>query len=291
MSVSSLSDAWESRTVGSLGSVRGGKRLPKGQLLVTAPTPHPYIRVTDMRQGGVDLSGIRYVPEEVAPAIRSYRIFQEDVFISVAGTLGIVGRVPSQANGANLTENADRITSITCDIDYLMYSLQSEPIQSEIDAIRTVGAQPKLALGRIKQFEITLPRDRAEQRRISVALRQVDENIGVLECVINKKEAIKHGIMQQLLTGKTRLFGFTGPWRRSLSVQDAAEKKSGFWGSDSSGVSSVIRADVIRAGDISPDGLLIGAACRFLTPGEWKRAACREGDVVITASGNGLGKT
>jgi len=212
MSDSALHNDWEIRTVDSLGSVRGGKRLPKGRSLVAVPTPYPYVRVTDMREGGVDLSKIHYVPEDVAPTIRSYRIFKDDLFISVAGTLGIVGRIPAELDGANLTENADRITAISCDINYLMYSLLSEPIQREIDAIRTVGAQPKLALGRIKQFEIRMPKDREMQRRVSTALREVDELIYSIDRLITKKQAIKQGMMQELLTGRTRLPGFTRNW-------------------------------------------------------------------------------
>ncbi len=198
--------------VESLGMVRGGKRLPKGRSLQVTPTPYPYVRVTDMRPGDVELAAIAYVPEDVAPSIRAYRIFRDDVFISVAGTLGIVGRVPEQLSGANLTENADRITSIKCDVDYLMYSLLNEPIQREIDAIRTVGAQPKLALGRIKQFQIAVPRAREEQRRIAGALRDCDEYIAAVVRLITKKQAIKQGMMQELLTGRTRLPGFTRNW-------------------------------------------------------------------------------
>lgn len=165
-----------------------------------------------MRPGCVDTSDLRYVPEDVAPAIRAYRIFKDDIFISVAGTLGIVGRISERLDGANLTENADRITSITCDVDYLMYSLLGESIQNEIDSIRTVGAQPKLALGRIKQFEVLIPKSSAEQSRIVQAIRDVDDLIATLDRLITKKQAIKQGMMQQLLTGRTRLPGFSDKW-------------------------------------------------------------------------------
>ncbi|WP_169809186.1 restriction endonuclease subunit S [Actinomadura chibensis] len=199
-------------TVGAVASVKGGKRLPAGFALQDDPTPHPYIRVTDMRDGGVDESGIRYVPVAAAPAIRAYRIFKNDIFISVAGTLGIVGRIPPRLDGANLTENADRLTDIKCDVDYLSHYLRSAPIQNEIDSIRTVGAQPKLALGRIKKFELLLPGDRAEQRLIATALNDVDQLIRRLDRLIAKKRAIKQGLAQELLTGRTRLPGFSGEW-------------------------------------------------------------------------------
>ncbi len=205
-------EGWVEREAGSLGRVKGGKRLPMGYSLTSVVTPHPYLRVVDMCPGGVDTSDLRYVPPVAASAIRNYRISRDDVFISVAGTLGIVGRIPPELDGANLTENADRITSISCDPDYLMYYLMSERIQAEIEAIRTVGAQPKLALGRIKKFRIRVPLDRDEQVRISSALRNIDRLIGSLEELLIKKVGVREGLAGRLLGGETRIPGFRDPW-------------------------------------------------------------------------------
>ena len=52
----------------------------------------------------------------------------------------------------------------------------------------------------------------AEQQAIVDALSDVDGLIGSLDALIAKKRVIKHGAMQQLLTGKTRLPGFDGKW-------------------------------------------------------------------------------
>lgn len=52
-----------------------------------------------------------------------------------------------------------------------------------------------------------------EQRRIAEALRDTDALIGSLERLIAKKLSIKQGMMQHILTGKTRLPGFNGEWQ------------------------------------------------------------------------------
>ena len=148
--------------------------------------------------------------------IQRYRIYSDDIFISVAGTLGIVGVVPPELSGANLTENADRITDLKCDRDYLKYWLMSQPIQDSISAIATIGAQPKLALERISAFVVVLPRDSAEQHAIAAVLSDADELIGSLEALIAKKRDIKQAAMQQLMTGRTRLPGFGGEWEAVL---------------------------------------------------------------------------
>ena len=52
----------------------------------------------------------------------------------------------------------------------------------------------------------------AEQSAIAEALSNVDNLLELLEALIAKKQAIKQATMQQLLTGKTRLPGFSGKW-------------------------------------------------------------------------------
>ena len=210
---------WDVKKIDEIGWVTSGKRLPLGSSLVEHPTPHPYIRVTDMRPGTVSLSDIRFVPESVFQTIKRYRIFRDDIFISVAGTLGIVGKVPPDLDGANLTENADRITDITCSRDFLLYVLMSPLIQNAIDSIRTVGAQPKLALTRIRQFAIPLPPSEAEQHTIAAALSAVDALLGGLDRLIAKKRDLKQAAMQQLLTAQTRLPGFDGEWETKRVVE------------------------------------------------------------------------
>ena len=54
-----------------------------------------------------------------------------------------------------------------------------------------------------------------EQKKIAEALSGVDDMIGALDEAISKKRQIKEGLMQQLLTGKTRLPGFDREWREA----------------------------------------------------------------------------
>ena len=207
-----IPEDWDEVRIGDIAKVKGGKRLPSGFALVDTPTPHPYVRVKDMYLGGVNQSEIKYVPEQAFSAIQNYRIYSEDIFISVAGTLGLVGVVPPELSGANLTENANYITDLKCNRDYLKYCLMSHPIQKTIELIQTTGAQPKLALGRIAMFVIPIPQDIDEQRAIAEVLSDVAGLLNALETLIAKKQAIKQAVMQQLLTGKTRLPGFSGAW-------------------------------------------------------------------------------
>ena len=92
-------------------------------------------------------------------------INKEDVYITVAGTIGRVGKIPPEIDGANLTENADRIVFSRLDQDWLILCLSSSEVQKQINRLTTSVAQPKLAIKRIQEFCIPLP-PIAEQNRI-----------------------------------------------------------------------------------------------------------------------------
>ncbi|MDV8128518.1 restriction endonuclease subunit S [Rhodococcus sp. IEGM 1304] len=73
----------------------------------------------------------------------------------------------------------------------------------------------------IRKCPIALP-SRKEQKAIGDVLTNVDDLISTLERLIAKKRSIKQGMMQQLLTGKTRLPGFVEPWAE-VSIGDVAD--------------------------------------------------------------------
>lgn len=64
----------------------------------------------------------------------------------------------------------------------------------------------------VKQVRLALPKTLPEQRAIATALSDVDALINSLDKLIAKKRDIKQGAMQELLTGKRRLPGFSGEW-------------------------------------------------------------------------------
>ena len=151
--------------LGTIAAVLGGKRIPAGRKLTECNTGHVYIRVSDMTDGGVSTDRLLYVPEDIYPLISRYIINKVDVFITVAGTIGRVGKIPDELDGANLTENADRLVLAGVNQDWLIRVLQSGMIQEQIAAATTQVGQPKLAIARIERFLIPLP-PLAEQHRI-----------------------------------------------------------------------------------------------------------------------------
>lgn len=86
-------------------------------------------------------------------------------------------------------------------------------LNANIKRICAGSGQPFLSYDILNRIKLTLPPTLAEQERIAGALSSIDTLIGALTEQIEKKRHIKQGAMQQLLTGKKRLAGFTGEWK------------------------------------------------------------------------------
>ena len=78
--------------------------------------------------------------------------------------------------------------------------------------------------------EVVLPTGKSEQSAIATALGDVDALLAAQDALIAKKRAIKQGAMQELLTGKRRLPGFSGEWE-ACRIGDMAQVKTGPFGS------------------------------------------------------------
>ena len=95
---------------------------------------------------------------------------------------------------------------------FLFAQLFSKGVNDQIAKILAGSNYPAINSRDVKLIEISCPPQISEQRAIAEALSDVDGLLNALEALIAKKQAIKQAVMQQLLTGKTRLPGFSGAW-------------------------------------------------------------------------------
>jgi type I restriction enzyme S subunit len=170
--------SWPTKRIGDFASVKGGKRLPAGTSLTSKRTNHPYIRIVDFKDGRVDKTNLLFVPDDVFPRISRYTISANDLYISIVGTIGLVGAIDQGLEGANLTENAAKICDINdcVDREYLLAYLRSHLGQQQIKALTVGSTQPKLALYRIEDILVPCP-PVEEQRAIAQILGVLDDKI------------------------------------------------------------------------------------------------------------------
>lgn len=173
------------------------------------------LRGSNVKRGITDWSedGTEYW-SSVTADIRKYVLKSGDIVIAMDGSL--VGRSFAMLSDGDvpslLLQRVARVRSNSIDQKYLKAWVCSQRFTEHCDAVKTVSAIPHISPGDIRTFKIAFPPTKAEQEAIAEALSDADALIESLEQLITKKRHLKQGAMQQLLTGKKRLPGFSGEW-------------------------------------------------------------------------------
>jgi type I restriction enzyme S subunit len=154
----SLPEMWARGCIDQVARVKGGKRLPKGIGLLQEDTGFPYIRAGNLKHGTVE-GEILYLAPAVQKKIARYTVAAGDVYITIVGAcIGDAGIIPSDLAGANLTENAAKITNLEgIEGNFLALFLRSPQLQNEIETRIHSASQGKLALRRIAGLPVPVP--------------------------------------------------------------------------------------------------------------------------------------
>lgn len=235
-----------------------------------------------------------FLTSEKAAEFTRSTVRRGDLIFTSWGTINQVGLIDESASFDEyvISNKQMKLTADPqiADPEFLYYLFSGPAMQREILEGAIGSSIPGFNLTRLRLIEIQLP-PVEEQKRIARALSDAECLQSTLREFVAKERALKQGVMQQLLTGRTRLHGFNESWSAQCALNDFCDRISGYWGFDNETSSARIPVDVIRAGDISPDGILTGTARRYFSTRESNKASCQTDDVIITASGNGLGKT
>ena len=178
----------------------------------------PVIRGSNLANDGrtylID-DGLIFVSEAKATEFRRSAVFQGDLIFTCWGTINQVGLVSDRAaypryiisnKQMKLTPDPKRADSA-----FLFYLFSGSDLQRQIKNQSIGSSVPGFNLGRLRALRFRVPALH-EQKAIAEALSDADALIESLEQFLTKKRQIKKGAMQELLTGKKRLPGFSGEW-------------------------------------------------------------------------------
>jgi len=194
-----LPKGWEWTRLNNFSEIKGGKRLPAGETFSTKKTPYIYIQVTNMKNDEIVDENLKYISLETYNKIKQYTISSEDLYITIAGTIGDVGSVPDRFNGMNLTENAAKIVFHDVNKEWLIYSLKSSWSKNQFLDKSVKVAQPKLGLHKISTLIIALP-PLKEQQRIVSNLKELMSLCDVLQSHIQQASMQQKQIADVLIS-------------------------------------------------------------------------------------------
>lgn len=199
------------------------ERVTKGTTPTTlgrAYTSHGvrFLKVETFADDGTYIPGREaFIDETTNQLLRRSQLAEDDILFSIAGALGrstMVERLwlPANINQALAIIRPRKRGKCAVDPRYLLWALRSPHIEHLIAEINVQAAQANLSLEQIRDFAIPVV-PLVEQRAVVDALEDVSRLIASLERVASKKRAIKLGLMQELLTGRIRIPGFSEPWQ------------------------------------------------------------------------------
>jgi type I restriction enzyme S subunit len=216
-----LPRSWQLSTIGEEFSIQLGKMLDAAR---NAGETKPYIGNSAVRWGYVDVSKAGSVP--LTPAdIKRYRLKPGDLLVCEGGEVGRAAIWRGELPECYYQKALHRLRSKRgFDPRLLMYLLQLWSRRGELANYVTQTSIAHLPKDKLAIVPLPKPPSR-DQAEIVQVLAGVDELIDSLERIIAKKRDIKRGVLQSLITGKTRLPGFHEDWERATFGEIASLSK------------------------------------------------------------------
>ncbi|MFD5403905.1 restriction endonuclease subunit S [Streptomyces griseorubiginosus] len=168
----------------------------------------PVLRMNNIQSGRIDTGELRYCPVPV-PAKLFLR--RGDVLFNRTNSMEHIGKaamwrdeLPSATFASYLVRLIPDLQRVTP--EYLVEWLMHPLVRQRVRAISTVAVQQvNVNPSRLRELEIDLPVDLAEQRRLVATLGACDEQIRQENEELNKLRVLKQGLMDDLLTGRAEV--------------------------------------------------------------------------------------
>lgn len=190
---------------GAVGSFRGGSGFPL-RFQGAATGEYPFFKVSDMSAPGNELfmrAARHHVSEAQRKQIGAARFPKDAIVFAKVGAAVFLERKRILRQPSCIDNNmaALVVDKTRADVRFVHYALTAFPMSSLV----ATTALPSLNGGQLRSIPLLLPTDLAEQRAIAAVLEDADSDIRVLRDRLGKAKAIKQGMTQELLTGRTRL--------------------------------------------------------------------------------------
>ena len=158
--------------------------------------------------------GSYFVDQSKYAKMHRFSVSPGDFIISCSGTIGQIFQIPPDAPQGVINQALLKLMTddkVVYDrYFYILFEWDEFQIRI-IDSTQGGAIKNLVGMDIFRTITVALP-PLEEQHAIAEALSDVDGLLNALDALIAKKRTIKQATMQQLLTGKTRLPGFSGKW-------------------------------------------------------------------------------
>ena len=210
-SVSTIDELIENKTILSHLDGNHGELYPRSNEFKSFGVP--YIAANDFANGTVNFDTCKFLSEERAAKFKKGVAKSGDVLFAHNATVGPVALLETNLPYVILSTTATyfRCEPSLLSNSYLHGALQVPFFVKQYQAVMAQSTRFQVPITAQRKLSLVVP-PLPEQKEIAKVLSDVDALIAGLEKLIAKKRDIKQAAMQQLLTGQTRLPGFSGEW-------------------------------------------------------------------------------
>lgn len=288
-----IPEKWTVSTIGAIADVKTG---PFGSALHAEDYVQdgtPIITVEHLGETGLTHQNLPKVSEKDRHRLFAYSMQEGDIVFSRVGSVDRNAYVTASENGWLFSGRILRLRAKNekLSTQYLGYYFKSEDTKERIRNVAVGQTMPSLNTKLMNAFKVVLPTIE-EQKDIAALLSNMDTLISALEKQISKKKAIKQGAMQELLTGKRRLPGFSGEWRYfNLMKNSKVKARIGWQGLKKSEYLDSGYALLVTGTDFD-DGRVLWDRCHYVTRSRYEQdrnIQLQNNDILITKDGS-LGK-
>ena len=169
-----------------------------------------YITIKDFKNGKISFNGCDKIDDLALRLINERSDLRAgDLLFSSIGRVGDAYVIKETPSNWNINESVFslRPDARQMDVNFLYYLVKSNAVQERLTSGITGSTLTGIKIGELRGIVCFYPSDVVEQKAIAAVLSDMDAEIAALEAKRAKYESIKQGMMQELLTGKTRLKG------------------------------------------------------------------------------------
>ena len=288
-----IPEDWSVTTIGLIADVKTG---PFGSALHAddyVQDGTPIITVEHLGETGITRQNLPMVSDQDKRRLSSYTMREGDIVFSRVGSVDRNAYVTAEEDGWLFSGRILRLRAKREEIStkYLGYYFKAESTKERISSVAVGQTMASLNTKIMNAFKVVLPPIQ-EQENIAKVLSDLDNNISALEVQLIKKKAIKQGAMQELLTGKKRLPGFSGEWSNfNLMKHSKIKARIGWQGLKKSEYLDSGYALLVTGTDFA-DGKVQWDSCHYVTRDRYdqdRNIQIQNNDILITKDGS-LGK-
>lgn len=211
--VGAIPESWDAKPMGTLTSLMtNGFVGTVTNDYVESEDGVLYVQGYNVEENSFNFHGIKRVSKTFHAKNQKSCLRAGDILTIQTGDIGVTTVVPPSLAGANCHALViSRFDQRVSDPGFYCQYFNSERGRLAFKEIETGSTMKHLNVGDMVKLFLPSP-PLPEQRAIAAALSDVDALLAQLDQLIAKKRDLKQAAMQQLLTGQTRLPGFSGAW-------------------------------------------------------------------------------